>query len=83
MSFKEGLHMVCRWFGVVLCGLGHGQLPGGGGGGGGGHSIFFCIRRLRTSIYSSPQKNIRNFKHPKQIFEIFATQKYHDSVYLP
>ena len=41
----------------------------------GGYSYFFCIRRLRHSIYHSPQKNIRNFKHPKKIFEILATQK--------
>ena len=49
-----------------------GQDPGGGGGGGGGggegrgYSNFFRIRRLGPSIYSSPQKNIRNFKHPKK-----------------
>ena len=50
----------------------------------GGFSIFFCIGRLGPSIYPSPQKNIRNFKHPKKIFEIFATpKKYPDSVYLP
>ena len=39
---------------------------GGGGGGGGGYSHFFDIRRLGPSIYRSPQKNIRNFKHPKK-----------------
>ena len=43
--------------------------------GGGGYSNFFCIRRLGPSIYRSPQKNIRNFKHPKKIFEMLATQK--------
>ena len=41
----------------------------------GGYSHFFCIRRLGPSICPSPQKNIRNFKHPKKIFEILATQK--------
>ena len=45
-----------------------------GGGGGGGYSIFFRIRRLGPSIYRSLQKSIRNFKHPKKIFEILATQ---------
>ena len=34
--------------------------------GGGGYSHFFCIRRLGPSICPSPQKNIRNFKHPKK-----------------
>ena len=47
-------------------------------GGGGGYSLFFCIRRLRFT-----PKNIRNFKHPKKIFEILAAPKnipilYHD-----
>ena len=32
----------------------------------GGYSNFFCIRRLGPSIYRSPPKNIRNFKHPKK-----------------
>ena len=41
----------------------------------GGTQIFFRIRRLGPSIYRSPQKNIRNFKHPKKNFEILATQK--------
>ena len=43
--------------------------------GGGGSPIFFGICRLGSSIYPSPPKNIRNFKHPKKIFEILATQK--------
>ena len=52
--------------------------------GGGGYSNFFCKRRLGPSIYRSSPKYIRNFKHPKKIFEIFATpKKYPDSVYLP
>ena len=38
---------------------------------------FFFIRRLGPSIYHSPQKNIRNFKHPAKVFEILTTpQKY-------
>ena len=41
----------------------------------GGYSNFLCIRWLGPSIDRSPQKNIRNFKHPKKIFEIFATPK--------
>ena len=41
--------------------------------GGGGYSHFFFIRRFEPSIYSSPQKVIRNFKHQKKIFEILAT----------
>ena len=51
-------------------------------GGGGGYSIFFRIRRLGPSIYRSPQKNIRNSKHPKKIFEILATQKNIPILYL-
>ena len=43
--------------------------------GGGGYSNFFRIRRFGPSIYRSPPKNIRNFKHPKKIFEILATPK--------
>ena len=50
--------------------------------GGGGYSIFFRIRRLGPSIYRSPKKNIRNFKHPKKIFEILATQKNIPILYL-
>ena len=57
-------------------------LPGGGGGGGGGYSNFFRIRRLGPSIYRSPQKNIRNFKHPKKVFEILVTQKNIPILYL-
>ena len=48
----------------------------------GGYSNFFRIRRLGPSIYRSPQKNIRNFKHPKKIFEILATQKNIPILYL-
>ena len=44
-------------------------------GGGGGYSNFFRMHRPGPSIYRSPQKNIRNFKHPKKIIEILATQK--------
>ena len=29
---------------------------------------------LGPNIYRSPPKNIRNFKHPKKIFEILSTQ---------
>ena len=42
---------------------------------GGGTLIFSRIRRLGPSIYRSPKKNIRNFKHPQKIFEILATPK--------
>ena len=49
---------------------------------GGGYSNFFRIRRLGPSIYRSPQKNIRNFKHPKKIFEILATPKNIPILYL-
>ena len=41
--------------------------------GGGGYSNFFRIHRFGPSIYRSPPKNIRNFKHPKKIFLILAT----------
>ena len=51
-------------------------------GGGGGYSNFYHIRRLGPSIYRSPQKIIRNFKHPKKIFEILATQKNIPILYL-
>ena len=37
-------------------------------GGGGWYSQFFCIRRLGSSIYPSPPKNIRNFKRKKMKF---------------
>ena len=50
--------------------------------GGGGTLIFFRIRRLGPSIYRSPPKNIRNFKHPQKIFEILATQKSISFLYL-
>ena len=55
-------------YGILLkcMAMGHAQ---------GGTLIFFRIRRPGPSIYRSPQKNIRNFKHPKKIFEILATQK--------
>ena len=43
--------------------------------GGGGVLSFFYIHRLGPSIYRSPPKNIRNFKHPQKIFEILATLK--------
>ena len=49
---------------------------------GGGYSHFFCIRRLGPNICPSPQNNIRNFKHPKKIFEILATQKISPILYL-
>ena len=48
----------------------------------GGYSTFFRIRRLGPSIYRSPQKNIRNFKPPKKIFEILATPKNIPILYL-
>ena len=48
----------------------------------GRYSNFFRIHRLGPSIYRSPQKNIRNFKHPKKIFEILATQKNISILYL-
>ena len=44
-----------------------GGLPGVGGGR--GYSHFFFIRRLGSSIYPSPPKNIKNFKHPKNILK--------------
>ena len=44
-------------------------------GGGGDSLFFFFIRRLRPSIYSSPQTYIRNFKHPQKI-EILQIKKY-------
>ena len=61
----------CGWGGVEW-GWGEWRGPRGWG----GTLNFFYIRRLGPSIYSSPQKNIRNLKHPKKIFEILETQKY-------
>ena len=46
-----------------------------------GYSHFFFIRRLR-SIYHSPPKNIRKFKHCNKIFEILATPKISLILYL-
>ena len=39
-----------------------------------GYSHFLDIRRLGPSIYRSPPKNIRNFKHPKKN-EVGVAQK--------
>ena len=50
------------------------QTPGGGGGGG-GYSIFSAYVGSDPASTVHPPKNIRNFKHPKKIFEIFTTQK--------
>ena len=55
----------------------HDHIPGGGG-----YSYFFIIRRLGPSIYRSPPKNIRNFMHPKKVFEILATPKNIPILYL-
>ena len=56
--------------------LGRRSVPrGGGGGGGGGYSSFFRIRRLGRSIYRSPQKNIRNFKHSKKYLKFMQPKK--------
>ena len=50
---------------------GKGKRPVGGGGG----SHIFVVRRFGPSIYHSPPKNIRNFKHPKKYLKILAIQK--------
>ena len=68
------LHMQLDWF--RFRGL------GAQGGGGGRVLYFFHIRTLGPSIYRSPKKNIRNFKHPKKIFEILATPKNIQFLYL-
>ena len=47
-----------------------------------GFSHFFDICRLGPSIYHSLKRNIRNFKHPKKLFEILATQKNIPILYL-
>ena len=47
-----------------------------------GYPNFFRIHRLGPIIYRSPPKNIRNFKHPKKIFEILATPKNIPILYL-
>ena len=44
--------------------------------GGGGYSHFFLIRILGPGIYRSPQKNIRNFKHPIFFLNFSNPQKY-------
>ena len=52
-----------------------------GVGRGGGYSHIFFIRRLGSSIYRLPPKNMKNFKHPQKIFEI-ATPKISPILYL-
>ena len=42
---------------------------------GGGTLIFSAYVGSDPASALHPQKNIRNFKHPKKIFEISATQK--------
>ena len=49
-----------------------GSVPQGGGGGGG--TLIFSVY-VGSDPYSSPQKNIRNFKNPNFFFEILATPK--------
>ena len=57
--------------------------PGGPEGVGG--TLIFLHTSLGPSINLSPPKNIRSFKHPKNIFEILATPNlycsYVDSYY--
>ena len=44
--------------------------------GGGGVLSSFLIRRLGPSIYRSPPKNIRSFKHPKKYLKFSNPKKY-------
>ena len=53
-----------------------------GGGGGGGYSNFSAYVGSEPASTVHPQKNIRNFKHPKEIFEILATPKNIPILYL-
>ena len=55
----------------------HGSLLQGGG----GVLSFFLLSRLGPITYYSPQNNIRNFKHPQNIFEILATPKKYPQLY--
>ena len=53
-------------------------------GGGGGTLIFSAYVGSDPAPALHPPKNIRNFKHPKKIFEILATPKnIPNSVHLP
>ena len=51
-------------------------------GGGGGTLIFSAYVGSDPASTVHPKKNIRNFKHPKKIFEILATQKNIPILYL-
>ena len=52
------------------------------GGGGGGHLIFSSYVGSDPASTVHPPKNIKNFKHPKKIFEILAAQKNFPNLYL-
>ena len=51
-------------------------------GGGGGTLIFSAYVGSDPTSTVHPPKNIRNFKHPKKIFEILATPKNIPILYL-
>ena len=55
--------------------------PGGLGQGGGG-TLIFSLRSLRPSIYRSPPKNIRNFKHPQKYMKFWQLKKIYPILYL-
>ena len=59
-----------------------GWMDGSQGGGGGGTLIFSAYVGSDPASTIHPQKNIRNFKHPKKIFEILATPKNIPILYL-
>ena len=52
------------------------------GGGGGGTLVFSAYVGLDPASTVHPQKNIRNFRHPKKILEILATPKNIPILYL-
>ena len=48
----------------------------------GGYPHFFIIRRLGPSIFRSPPKNIRNFKHPHKYLKFWQPRKISLILYL-
>ena len=62
----DGQHM------IILCALCSQE---GGGGGGAGTLNFSAYVGSDPASTLHPPKNIRNFKHPKKLFEILETPK--------
>ena len=65
---------IMRCFIIIISGGSRGG-SGGSPSPQGGTLNFSTYVGSGPSIYPSPPKNIRNFKHPQKILEILATQK--------